>query len=121
MPLFQFDGIHFMLFGGERIIHYYGIVITTGAVLGAWMATGEVKRRGYSPEMVWDLLVYLMKNAGKALHHRAILQHVWGTEYGDEAEYLRVYVGKLRQKIEEDPNDPKIILTVHGTGYKLIN
>jgi phosphatidylglycerol:prolipoprotein diacylglycerol transferase len=60
MPLFQFDGIHFMLFGGERIIHYYGIVITTGAVLGAWMATGEVKRRGYNPEMVWDLLVYLM-------------------------------------------------------------
>ena len=49
-----------MLFGGERIIHYYGIVITTGAVLGAWMATSEVKRRGYNPEMVWDLLVYLM-------------------------------------------------------------
>lgn len=60
MPFFQFDGLHFVLFGAERVIHYYGIVITLGAVLGAWMATREVKRRGYQPEMVWDLLVYLM-------------------------------------------------------------
>lgn len=60
MPLFQFDGIHFTLFGGERVIHYYGIVITFGAVLGAWLATREVKRRGYNPDMVWDLLIYLM-------------------------------------------------------------
>jgi phosphatidylglycerol:prolipoprotein diacylglycerol transferase len=60
MPLFQFDGIHFVLFGAERVIHYYGILITSGAVLGAWRATREVKRRGYDPDMVWDLLVYLM-------------------------------------------------------------
>jgi len=47
-------------------------------------------------------LVYLMRNAGKVLPHRAMLQHVWGPEYGDEAEYLRVYIGRLRQKIEAD-------------------
>jgi len=66
----------------------------------------------------FNLLLYFMKNAGKALSHRAILQNVWGTEYGDEAEYLRVYVGKLRQKIEEDPSKPKYLHTEHGIGYR---
>ena len=66
----------------------------------------------------FNLLVYLVKNAGKALHHRAILQHVWGQEYGDEAEYLRVYVGKLRQKIEADPLNPQFLHTEHGIGYR---
>ena len=66
----------------------------------------------------FNLLVYLMKNVGKALPHRAILQHVWGTEYGDEAEYLRVYMGKLRQKIETNPLKPKYIHTEHGIGYR---
>jgi len=66
----------------------------------------------------FNLLVYFMKNSGKTLHHRAILQHVWGTEYGDEAEYLRVYVGKLRQKIEADPLKPKYLHTEHGIGYR---
>lgn len=66
----------------------------------------------------FNLLVYLMKNAGKTLHHRAILQNVWGTEYGNEAEYLRVYIGKLRQKIEEDPMKPQYLHTEHGIGYR---
>lgn len=66
----------------------------------------------------FNLLVFFMKNTGKALHHRAILQHVWGAEYGDEAEYLRVYVGKLRQKIESDPLKPKYLRTEHGIGYR---
>ena len=66
----------------------------------------------------FNLLVYFMRNAGKALHHRAILKNVWGTEYGDESEYLRVYVGKLRQKIEEDPNHPRYLHTEHGIGYR---
>lgn len=66
----------------------------------------------------FNLLLYFMKNTGKALPHRAILQNVWGTEYGDEAEYLRVYVGKLRQKIEADPLKPKYLHTEHGIGYR---
>lgn len=66
----------------------------------------------------FNLLVYFMKNTGKTLHHRAILQNVWGNEYGDEAEYLRVYVGKLRQKIENDPLKPKYLHTEHGIGYR---
>jgi len=57
---FQFDGIHFFLFNGDRVIHYYGIVIVMGAVLGAWLASREAQRRGHQPEIVWDMLVYLM-------------------------------------------------------------
>ena len=66
----------------------------------------------------FNLLLYLIRNAGKALSHRAILQNVWGQEYGHEAEYLRVYVGRLRQKMENDPLNPKHILTEHGIGYR---
>ena len=66
----------------------------------------------------FNLLLYFMKNVGKTLHHRAILQNVWGNEYSDEAEYLRVYVGKLRQKIEVDPSKPVYLHTEHGIGYR---
>lgn len=66
----------------------------------------------------FNLLLYLLRNAGKALPHRAILQNVWGNEYGNESEYLRVYIGRLRQKMEEDPLKPQHILTEHGIGYK---
>lgn len=66
----------------------------------------------------FDLLHYLMLNAGKALPHRLILQNVWGTEYGNEAEYLRVYIGRLRRKIERDPADPKLLTTEYGIGYR---
>ena len=65
----------------------------------------------------FELLVYLMENTGKVLTHRAILQHVWGEEYGQESEYLRVYIGRLRQKLEADPAHPRYILTERGVGY----
>lgn len=66
----------------------------------------------------FNLLIYLMRNTGKVLPHRAILQHVWGPEYGEEAEYLRVYIGRLRQKIEVDPLNPKYLFTERGVGYR---
>jgi len=65
----------------------------------------------------YNLLVYLMRHAGKVLPRRAILQNVWGAEYGSEAEYLRVYIGRLRQKIEVDPLKPQYLHTEHGIGY----
>ncbi len=65
----------------------------------------------------FDLLIYMMQHAGKTLSHRLILQNVWGPEYGEEAEYLRVYMGKLRQKIEIDPLKPEYLLTERGIGY----
>jgi two-component system KDP operon response regulator KdpE len=66
----------------------------------------------------FDLLVYLMEHAGKVLPHRAILKNVWGPEYGEETEYLRVYIGHLRQKLEQDPSDPQYLLTERGIGYR---
>ncbi len=80
----------------------------------------QVTLRGRPLELTpteFDLLVYLMQNAGKVLSHRAILQRVWGPEYGQEIEYLRVYIGRLRQKVEEDPADPQYLLTERGIGY----
>ena len=68
----------------------------------------------------FDLLHYFMKNVGKVLPHRLILQQVWGPEYGNEVEYLRVYVGRLRRKVEADPAHPRHILTEHGVGYRIV-
>lgn len=65
----------------------------------------------------FSLLVYLMEHTGKVLPHQTILRNVWGPEYGREAEYLRVYIGRLRQKIEKDPSDPEYLFTERGIGY----
>jgi two-component system KDP operon response regulator KdpE len=67
----------------------------------------------------FDLLVYLMEHAGVVLPHEAILKHVWGPEYGEETEYLRVYIGHLRKKVEADPSNPRYLLTERGIGYRL--
>ena len=66
----------------------------------------------------YDLLHYLAKNEGKVLTHRELLQSVWGPEYGDEREYLRVFISQLRRKIELDSLHPKHILTEPGVGYR---
>lgn len=66
----------------------------------------------------FNLLVYMMENTGRVLPHKTILQHVWGPEYGMEPEYLRVYIGRLRQKIERDPSNPRHLITDRGVGYR---
>ncbi|MEN8240300.1 MAG: response regulator transcription factor [Chloroflexota bacterium] len=65
----------------------------------------------------FNLLVLLMRNSGKVLSHQRILKQIWGPEYGQESEYLRVYVGRLRQKLEQDPANPVYLHTEHGIGY----
>ncbi len=67
----------------------------------------------------FNLLVYLMRHAGKVLSHQTILKAVWGPEYGKESEYLRVYIGRLRQKLEENPLQPRYLITERGVGYRL--
>ena len=66
----------------------------------------------------FELLRHLVLNAGKPLTHRRLLQAVWGPDYGDEPEYLRVMVNQLRKKIESDPARPNLILTEPWVGYR---
>jgi two-component system KDP operon response regulator KdpE len=65
----------------------------------------------------FELLRQLMLYAGKVLTHRSLLRAVWGPEYGEEADYLRVYVRQLRRKVEVEPSRPRYILTEPGIGY----
>ncbi len=66
----------------------------------------------------YRLLYHLIRNAGWTVPHDQLLQKVWGYEYRDEAHYVRLYVNYLRDKIEEDPSDPKYIITERGVGYR---
>jgi two-component system KDP operon response regulator KdpE len=68
----------------------------------------------------YDLLVRLAQNAGKVLQHRDLLMAVWGPAHLDDTQYLRVFIGQLRQKIEADPAAPQIILTEPGVGYRFM-
>ncbi len=65
----------------------------------------------------FELLRQLMLYAGKVLTHRSLLRAVWGPEYGEEADYLRVYIRQLRLKVEVEPSRPRYILTEPGVGY----
>jgi two-component system, OmpR family, KDP operon response regulator KdpE len=65
----------------------------------------------------YRLLVYLASNANRVITHRELLRAVWGPEYGEEAEYLRVYMRYLRQKLEPDPANPRYLLTQPAAGY----
>jgi two-component system, OmpR family, KDP operon response regulator KdpE len=66
----------------------------------------------------FELLRVLVANAGKAQAHRRLLQAVWGPDYGDETEYLRVFINQLRKKIEPDPRNPRYIHTEPWVGYR---
>ena len=66
----------------------------------------------------FELLLYLVRHHGKVLTHRALLAAVWGGNYTEQTEYLRVFVGQLRKKIETDPAKPRYILTEPWVGYR---
>ena len=66
----------------------------------------------------YDLLAVLAKNSGRVVTHRQILAAVWGPAHHDDTQYLRVFIGQLRAKIEPDPNAPTLIRTEPGAGYR---
>jgi two-component system, OmpR family, KDP operon response regulator KdpE len=86
----------------------------TGHVV--WLRGSEVR---LSP-IEFSLLKQLVSNVGKVLTHRMLLQSVWGPEYSGEAEYLRVYINRLRNKLESDPANPRFLLTEPGVGYRFV-
>lgn len=66
----------------------------------------------------YKLLYYLVRNAGQVLSPEMLLNHVWGPEYADEIDYVKVYISRLRAKIEPDPRHPQYIITEHHLGYR---
>ena len=68
----------------------------------------------------FDLLRYLMSNPNLAIPHTKLLQAVWGPDYGDQVEYLRVFINQLRKKIEPDPSHPRYLLTEPWVGYRFV-
>ena len=86
------------------------------------LAQRRVEVRGQEVSLTpieYRLLEYLAINLGRVMLHQDLLQHVWGPEYREEIEYVRVYIRYLRQKIEENPSEPKYIVTKPGAGYML--
>lgn len=67
----------------------------------------------------FELLELLANNPGRVLTHRTILEKVWGPAHREDVAYLRVFIGQIRQKIEDDPANPKLILTEPGIGYRV--
>ena len=82
-----------------------------------------VKRQGQMVKLTrteYELLAYLVSNCGKVLTHKELLHNVWGLEYGEESEYVRVFIRQLRSKIEDDPSNPKFIVTEPRVGYRFV-
>ncbi|MBS4058945.1 MAG: response regulator transcription factor [Bacteroidetes bacterium] len=82
-----------------------------------WLEGKTVKLRPTE----YRLLFHLVQNAGWVVSHDQLLAKVWGYEYRDEPHYVRLYINYLRQKLEQDPANPKYILTERGVGYRFVD
>lgn len=105
--------------------HSAGLVSTAPSLkagdLEIDFASRVVRRRGAALKLTrteYELLAYLASNPGKVLTHRQILHSVWGPDYGEESEYVRVFIRQLRSKIEDDPSSPQFIVTEPRVGYR---
>jgi len=84
----------------------------------------QVKLNGEHVDLTpieFKLLSTFIRNEDKVLTHRFLLSQVWGPAYEEERQYLKLYVWYLRQKIEEDPSSPQLVLTERGVGYRLVH
>ncbi len=82
-----------------------------------------VKRHGRIVKLTateYKLLAYMISNRGRIVTHTELLRSLWGPEYGGESEYIRVFIGQLRRKIEVDPPNPRLIVTAPRMGYRLV-
>ena len=86
-------------------------------------AAHEARLKGVHLDLTpteYKLLYHLVRNAGHVLQHGTLLAKVWGREYVDEVDYIRVYIRRIRDKLGDDPDDPRYIQTVRGLGYRFI-
>ena len=92
-------------------------------LLGFLLAGRRVSVKGQAIKLTateYSLLRLLVRHAGRVLTHRQILKEVWGENAAEQTHYLRVYVARLREKIEPDPSHPVLLITEPGIGYRLI-
>nr|WP_040860016.1 response regulator [Nocardia niigatensis] len=85
------------------------------------LAAKKVTRHGHDVHLTpteWGVLEMLVRNRGKLVGRRELLREVWGPSYATETHYLRVYLAQLRRKLEDDPSQPKHLLTEAGMGYR---
>jgi two-component system KDP operon response regulator KdpE len=85
------------------------------------LSSRQVNVRGRASRLTakeFDLLSYLLARPNKTIAHRELLQAVWGPDYGDELEYLRVFISRLRKKIEPNPSKPQFLVTDAWAGYR---
>ena len=105
---------------------------STLALIGAYrcgdldvdLDRSEVVRSGERVKLSareWALLRTFVRYVGKVVTQRMLLQQAWGPEYGDEGDYVRTYVTRLRKKLEPEPRKPRYILTERGIGYRLVS
>ena len=84
----------------------------------------EITRSGAEVKLSareWAVLRTFVKHVGRVVSHRMLLQQAWGPEYGDEGDYVRTYVTRLRKKLEPEPQNPRYIVTERGMGYRLVS
>lgn len=98
-------------------------LVTIGNEISVNFATREVfiagKRKNLTPTE-FELLSELVRNEGKILTHSNLLEKIWGSEYLDDPSFVKKYVHRLRSKIEPDTNNPKMIITERGIGYRFV-
>jgi len=102
----------------ERAISYSDNFLTVDVAERKVLVDGE--RVKLTP-LEFKLLAFLLKNAGRILTHKQLLQEVWGWEYADDVDYVRIYIWHLRRKIEPDPSQPRYVVTEPGVGYYFQN
>jgi two-component system KDP operon response regulator KdpE len=107
--------------------HHYtsdrGNLLTT-ADITIDLTARTVKNKGEIIKLTsteYSLLSLFIRNAGKVLTHNYILKEIWGPTFAEETQYLRVYVAQLRKKLEEDPTNPKLLVTESGIGYRWLS
>ncbi len=101
--------------GGERPVVLGDLVVD--------FAAREITKGGETVQLTpteWRMLTQLVRNAGQVLTYEILLRRVWGDDYVGASDYIKKYVYRLRQKLGDNPENPKLIVSVRGMGYKLV-
>lgn len=115
---------HDHLFGGKETgnANKFPLADSAEAAVAAWaFEHRQVAGRSTETPHEYDILKELAQNAGKVLTHKQLLKMIWGNLHNEDTHYIRVYIGQLRRKIEENPAQPRYIISEPGVGYRLMD